>query len=326
MRRLLLPTLALALLTAAPAAAAPAPKVLPPGSTIAGVAVQGLGPRGAEKALRAVLKPAYELPLTVRVGTRDRVVWPRRAGLEVRYDAMVVKAFRLARRGQPVTVALSRRIDSDKLSALVRGVGRRHYRAPREARVRFGLTRVARFRHRMGRGVDVRALRLGLIGELLRPTPPRLVAVGLRVVSPKVTYGELRTTYHTFVSIDRGSFKLRLFKKLRHVKTYGVAVGAAGYDTPSGLYSVLNKAVNPAWSAPDRPWAGSFAGQTIPSGDPRNPLKARWLGIGGGRGIHGTAAEGSIGSRASHGCIRMRVRDVKLLYPRVPVGTPVLVR
>ena len=57
-----------------------------------------------------------------------------------------------------------------------------------------------------------------------------------------------------------------------------------------------------------------------------NPLKARWLGIVSGVGIHGTADEAWIGTRASHGCIRMRVADVIDLYPRVPVGTPVLIR
>ena len=50
------------------------------------------------------------------------------------------------------------------------------------------------------------------------------------------------------------------------------------------------------------------------------------MGITNGVGIHGTSQEWSIGTRASHGCIRMRVADVIDLYPRVPVGTPVLIR
>ena len=49
------------------------------------------------------------------------------------------------------------------------------------------------------------------------------------------------------------------------------------------------------------------------------------MGIVNGVGIHGTGAPWSIGSRASHGCIRMTVPDVIDLYPRVPVGTPVLI-
>jgi lipoprotein-anchoring transpeptidase ErfK/SrfK len=64
----------------------------------------------------------------------------------------------------------------------------------------------------------------------------------------------------------------------------------------------------------------------VPGGSATNPLKARWLGIVDGVGIHGTGAEYSIGSRASHGCIRMRVADVIALYPRVPIGTPVYIK
>ena len=71
---------------------------------------------------------------------------------------------------------------------------------------------------------------------------------------------------------------------------------------------------------------GSLQGQVIPGGAPNNPLKARWLGIADGVGIHGTSEDWSIGSRASHGCIRMHVADVEDLYPRIPVGTKVLIK
>ena len=50
------------------------------------------------------------------------------------------------------------------------------------------------------------------------------------------------------------------------------------------------------------------------------------MGLAGGVGIHGTGEDYSIGSRASHGCIRMHVADVKDLFRRVPVGTPVLIK
>lgn len=303
-----------------------APKKLPAGATIAGVDVSGQGPRGAERALRTALRATLERPLTVQVGAGSRVLWPRRAGLVIHHEAMVQRAFRRLRRGQPVAVPLSRSLDAGRLGSAVRGIGRRHFKAPRDARVRFGITRVVRIRHRMGRGVDAAGLRRALVGELLRPTPGRLVTIGMRTVEPAVTLGELRAIHHTFVSVDRRSFRLRLFKGLRHVRTYRVAVGAAGYDTPSGLHAIQAKAVDPAWYVPRRPWAGALAGQVIPSNDPRNPIKARFLAIGNGVGIHGTAEGGSIGSRASHGCIRMRVRDVKLLYGQVPVGTPVLIR
>ena len=87
-----------------------------------------------------------------------------------------------------------------------------------------------------------------------------------------------------------------------------------------------NKQVDPIWSVPHSPWAGELAGTTVEGGSAANPLKARWMGIFDGVGIHGTGEDWSIGSAASHGCIRMHVWDVKDLYPRVPVGTTVLIR
>ncbi len=128
------------------------------------------------------------------------------------------------------------------------------------------------------------------------------------------------------MTVDRDHLVLRLFKRLRHARTYDIAIGQAGFDTPTGLFSIQSKQVNPTWHVPNRPWAGSLAGSTVPGGAANNPLKARWLGVSGAVGIHGTAEEWSLGTRASHGCIRMRVSDVIALYRRVPLGTPVLIR
>jgi lipoprotein-anchoring transpeptidase ErfK/SrfK len=104
-----------------------------------------------------------------------------------------------------------------------------------------------------------------------------------------------------------------------------VAIGQVGFDTPAGLYHIQNKAVNPAWSVPNSGWAGDLAGTVVPGGVPENPLKARWLGIFDGAGIHGTDAVGSIGTAASHGCVRMLIPDVIELYDQVPVGAPIYI-
>jgi lipoprotein-anchoring transpeptidase ErfK/SrfK len=100
--------------------------------------------------------------------------------------------------------------------------------------------------------------------------------------------------------------------------------GSAGYPTPSGRFAIQNKQVDPVWNVPNREWAGELAGRSIPPG-PQNPLKARWMGIYGGAGFHGTADIGSIGTAASHGCVRMLIPDIIDLYDRVDVGTPVFV-
>jgi lipoprotein-anchoring transpeptidase ErfK/SrfK len=75
---------------------------------------------------------------------------------------------------------------------------------------------------------------------------------------------------------------------------------------------------------PNSAWAGDLAGKVIPPG-PDDPIKARWMGIYAGAGIHGTDEDGSIGSAASHGCIRMHIPDVIDLYDRVDVGDSVYI-
>ena len=75
---------------------------------------------------------------------------------------------------------------------------------------------------------------------------------------------------------------------------------------------------------PNSDLAGDLAGTVVPPG-PSNPIKARWMGIYDGAGIHGTDVTGSIGTAASHGCIRMLIPDVIELYDQVPVGAPVYI-
>jgi lipoprotein-anchoring transpeptidase ErfK/SrfK len=135
---------------------------------------------------------------------------------------------------------------------------------------------------------------------------------------------KLARRYAAYITVDRAHFQLHLYQHLKLTRTYAIAVGQLGLETPAGLYHIQNKAVNPAWSVPHSAWAGSLAGSVIPPG-PDDPLKARWLGIFDGAGIHGTDETWSLGHAASHGCIRMSVADVIELYDRVPVGTPIYI-
>ena len=114
--------------------------------------------------------------------------------------------------------------------------------------------------------------------------------------------------------VDRSNFTLTLYEDLELAKTYTVAIGAAGFDTPVGEYSIQNMAVDPDWNVPEAEWAGDLAGTVVPGGTPENPLKERWMGIFDGAGIHGTDDVASLGSAASHGCVRMAIPDVIELY------------
>ncbi|HET8758456.1 MAG TPA: L,D-transpeptidase, partial [Solirubrobacteraceae bacterium] len=128
------------------------------------------------------------------------------------------------------------------------------------------------------------------------------------------------------VTIHRRGFRLRVFRRGRRVASYKVAVGMPGHRTPRGRFRIANKAKNPAWTAPDSPWAGAYRNEVVEGGAADNPLKARWLGIVDGVGIHGTDVTSSLGHAASHGCIRMGVRAVKRVYRLVPVGATVLIK
>ena len=105
--------------------------------------------------------------------------------------------------------------------------------------------------------------------------------------------------------------KLALLEGEKVVKIWATAVGAESTPSPSGTYTIVNRLCRPSYYKP---------GKVVPPG-PSNPLGTRWLGLSlKGFGIHGTNAPGSIGRKASHGCIRMRNRDIEELFELVNVG------
>jgi lipoprotein-anchoring transpeptidase ErfK/SrfK len=152
----------------------------------------------------------------------------------------------------------------------------------------------------------------------------KLVNAHVVIARPQVATSEVAKKYPTYLTLDRAGFTLRFWQDLKLIKSYSVAVGQAGLETPEGLYHIESKEVDPTWHVPESSWAGSLAGQDIPPG-PSNPIKARWMGIFNGAGIHGTDETWSIGQAVSHGCVRMTIPDVEDLYDRVDVGTPIYI-
>jgi lipoprotein-anchoring transpeptidase ErfK/SrfK len=153
---------------------------------------------------------------------------------------------------------------------------------------------------------------------------PRTILASVHSTRPKVTTKNVADEYPSYLTLDRATFTLRLWQHLKLTRTYTVAVGQEGLETPEGLYEIQEKEENPSWHVPDSPWAGDLAGMVIPPG-PEDPIKARWMGIFEGAGIHGTEEVESLGSAASHGCVRMSIPDVEELYDLVEVGTPIYI-
>ncbi|MFK8182068.1 MAG: L,D-transpeptidase [Phormidesmis sp.] len=103
---------------------------------------------------------------------------------------------------------------------------------------------------------------------------------------------------------------------------YEVAVGQDDWQTPTGEFNVMAKRENPAWQHP-------ITKDAIAPG-PENPLGTRWIAFwSDGQaqiGFHGTNQEDLIGEAVSHGCVRMRNKDIEALYEKVSVGAKVTVK
>jgi lipoprotein-anchoring transpeptidase ErfK/SrfK len=330
MRRTVIATLAVLLALAAPAGAqTPPPEPhIAAAVTAAGLDVSGLTLPDAAARVNAAFAAQLAKPVTLRTAGRRFTLDPKTVKLKLDALRTARRAFLAGyarKRPAVVDVRLYVTYDRHALRKFADHVAATVAIAPRDARVHIGLRHIAKVASRAGRALDVAKLRTQLRGPLIDPAAARALTARARTVAPQVTTADLGTRYETVVTIDRSSFTLRLFKHLHIAKRYRVAVGQPAYPTPTGLFSITSKAVNPAWTAPDSPWAGAYRNETVAGGSAENPLKARWMGIVNGVGIHGTGETGSIGTAASHGCIRMTVPDVIDLYPRVPVGTPVLI-
>ncbi|UVI33282.1 L,D-transpeptidase family protein [Paenibacillus spongiae] len=113
---------------------------------------------------------------------------------------------------------------------------------------------------------------------------------------------------------DQGIYSIEIYPQYHQLivraqgqkfKTYPVAVGNPSTPTPVGEYQIVYKGKN---------WGPSFG--------------PRWLGFNvpwGNYGIHGTNKPYSIGQHLSHGCIRMRNRDVIELFEIIPLGSKVTI-
>jgi lipoprotein-anchoring transpeptidase ErfK/SrfK len=307
------------------------------GVTVGGVDVGGQSTDEAKRMLRAKLVEPLEHPVTVTYEEQKFTLSPDEIDVRADIDGMVDEAQDASREGglpsRVVRYATGGEVDreitprisysNDAVDDFIAGVAAKVNRDPQDATVDPTPTSLTPVPAQDGIRLRAEDLREE-VDDALQSPKARTVKARVVRTEPEVTENELASQYPSYITIDRAGFTLRLFKDLKLAKEYTIAVGAQGFDTSAGLYDVQSKQVNPTWYVPDEAWAGDLAGTTVPPG-PDNPLQARWMGFNGGAGIHGTSDVGSLGSAASHGCIRMAVPDVIELYDQVDVGTPVYI-
>lgn len=273
-------------------------------------------------------------------GDRTFALTPQQAGARVDVEATVDEAFD---RGADGSNAFTRVLGTHDATGTVvqprvlvprEGVERYARRVadaidlePRDADIEWVRGTLRKTKARSGLTTRRTALADAVIARMRAPAEPRRITVPVsRAEKPDETLTDLAERYPTVVTVDREGKRLRLYRDLKLDRTYDVAVGKQGNETTPGRYRIQSKQTDPVWNVPQSDWAGSLAGQTIPAGDPRNPLVARWMGFNGSQGIHGTDELDSLGETASHGCIRMAEDDVTALYDEVDEGTPVFVQ
>jgi lipoprotein-anchoring transpeptidase ErfK/SrfK len=122
--------------------------------------------------------------------------------------------------------------------------------------------------------------------------------------------------------IDLSDRRVYVYQTSRVIASFPLGVGKKGWETPLGNFEVIHMQHNPVWKHP-------ITGKIFEAGAD-SPLGDRWVGFWSDGhneiGFHGTPDDSLVGTAASHGCLRMRNPDVRMLYEKVKVGTPVEVR
>ncbi len=138
----------------------------------------------------------------------------------------------------------------------------------------------------------------------------------------KTTNKRLNASPQKKVVVDLSDRRVYVHRQNTVIASYPIGVGKKGWETPVGTFEVMHMQHFPAWQHP-------ITGKVFAAG-PNSPLGERWIGFWSDGhneiGFHGTPDSDLVGSPVSHGCLRMRNPDVRLLYEQISLGVPVQVR
>jgi lipoprotein-anchoring transpeptidase ErfK/SrfK len=314
--------------------------VLPAHAQIANVDVGGLSREDAITRLRQVIGRPAARDVTVQVGDRTFRLSADKAGVTLDLPAAVGRAYDATHQGnmlqrgwrrltgektvvdETVHVTASRAAVQSFVGSIHAAVAHKAANATIAMTVRSVSVTQAKPGARLSGREDLVAR---IIAALQHPNGVRGFSAHVATVAPQVGDSDLWGATPVALTVSKHDKLVRVFDRGKLIKTYHVAVGMPKYPTPDGQFAVQSVEKNPVWTVPNSDWAGALAGKVIPGGSPQNPLKAYFIRFDGSVGMHGTAELGSLGTAASHGCVRMNPKDVTDLATRVTVGTPVLV-
>jgi hypothetical protein len=122
-------------------------------------------------------------------------------------------------------------------------------------------------------------------------------------------------TANTEIVVDRRSLRAILYRNGKVIFSAPVGVGTDAWPTPAGRFTIRSELSR---------YASPFYGPVAFGTTARSAVLTDWPS-GGFVGIHGTNQPELLPGRVSHGCIRMRNRDIVRLAALLPIGTPLTV-
>src|SRR5215218_7541851 len=256
------------------------------GIRIGKVDVGGLDTTSAVQRVQRLAVAPRRRSLAVRARGRRYVLSASKLRVSADVDAAVARALAVSRRGwlgarvaRDLTggrvdeqIALVTHYARGVIGPFAAHVARATQRKPVDATVVPSASGLSEKPAKAGLAVDVHALRDMLARAAANPSRPADIAAPTHKVDAQVQTSDLADKYAAYIVIDRGAHKLRFFRHLELAKTYDIAVGKAGLETPAGLYDIQWKETNPKWRVPNSSGARSLAGKTIPAA-PGNPIQ-----------------------------------------------------
>lgn len=305
-----------------------------PGVSVAGVDVGGMKRDQAVRVLREKAEETLYADLVVRAAGRSWSVTPASLGMTADVEGAVARAIAIADdmsfasrvyhrlRNVPVEASLDLPFVSDRagVKAFVEQTFDEVSVPAVDAKFALVDGELVTRRSHEGQELAVRSASQRILEALGQRTGQ--VQVPVRTLEPAVTTAALGQS----IVVDLSENHLYLYDGLKVVSDYPVATAAAGYTTPVGNWKVVDKRENPTWynPAPDS-WGADLPPVIAPG--PGNPLGTRAIYLNApGIRIHGTYSSSSIGTYASHGCIRMYIADSEELYGQVDVGARVIIK
>lgn len=168
--------------------------------------------------------------------------------------------------------------------------------------------------------VDQKATVKALSKALENPNGTQQVEAVAKVTEPDVKHSGQA------IFVDTGACRLYLYEDGDQVIDWACSPGRDGYATPKGDWYLSYKDPSPTWYNPHAEWSVGMPDVWQPGAD--NPLGLRALAVSCGDGIfiHGTINYAMLGSRDSHGCVRLANENIVELYDRVSEGIPIIIR